>query len=487
MWIAKFLSRYTNKEITKKEVKRKMKQKKSNFVLQPIKEAWANGDNPTKLSFFVMGLSNILRKQIVKGILFLGAELGFLIFMISSGFAYLSEWIPRSDNIDSVDKIKLLGAKGTTEFINNIETTIPGGNSMIILLRGVAILFLIGLFFIVWRASIKSAYKVQRLQEKGKTIPNIFDDIQDLFDSQLHKTLMLLPILGITIFNLIPLLFMIFIAFTNYDSSHQPPGTQFGWVGLKNFFALLNPSSNFGSTFFHILLWTFIWAIFATFLNYIFGMILAILINRKGTKYKKFWRTMFVISIAVPQFVSLLLIRIMLSEYGPVNSMLNGIFGVTAPFWTNATWARVTIIIVNLWVGMPYTMLATTGILQNIPSDLYESAKVDGANAATIFWKITLPYMLFVTTPKLITDFVGNLNNFNVIYFLTAGEPLSSDYFQAAGKTDLLVTWLYKLTVDKADYSYAAVIGIAVFVISATLSLIVYRNTGSYKNEEGFQ
>ncbi|MCI8410717.1 MAG: sugar ABC transporter permease [Lachnospiraceae bacterium] len=454
-----------------------MKEKKSNFVLQPIKEAWANGDTFTKLSFFIMGLSNILRKQIVKGLLFLGSELGFLIFMLSAGFAYLSEMFQ-----------KTLGNPPTKGFSESgIPITIAGDNSMIILLRAVAILFLVGLFCIVWRTNVKSAYKVQELQEMGKRIPTVFDDIKDLFDSQLHKTLLMLPIFGIIIFNLIPIVFMIFIAFTNYDAAHQPPSKVFSWVGLSNFIALLNPSGKFGSTFLNILLWTFIWAIFATFLNYIFGMILAILINRKGTKYKKFWRTMFVISIAVPQFVSLLLIRIMLSEYGPVNSMLNDIFGVTAPFWTNATWARVTIIIVNLWVGMPYTMLVTTGILQNIPSDLYESAKVDGANAATIFWKITLPYMLFVTTPKLITDFVGNLNNFNVIYFLTAGEPLSSDYFQAAGKTDLLVTWLYKLTVDKADYCYAAVIGIAVFVISATLSLIVYRNTGSYKNEEGFQ
>lgn len=399
-----------------------MKQKKSNFVLQPIKEAWANGDSLTKISFFIMGLGNIARKQIVKGLLFLGAELGFLIFMITAGLSYLSELIPRSDNMDPVDNIPLMGGATSTQFIDGIEQTVFGGNSMIILLRSVAILFLIGLFLIVWRASIKSVYKVQELEERGKKIPTILDDIKDLFDSQLHKTLMLIPVLGITVFNLIPLVFMILIAFTNYDAKHQPPSTQFGWVGLDNFIALLNPTGQFGSTFLNILLWTFIWAIFATFLNYIFGMILAIMINRKGTKFKKFWRTMFVISIAVPQFVSLLLIRIMLSEYGPVNNMLQDLFGVTAPFWTDTTWARVTIIIVNLWVGMPYTMLVTTGILQNIPSDLYESARVDGANAATIFWKITLPYMLFVTTPKLITDFVGNLNNFNVIFFLTAGE-----------------------------------------------------------------
>ena len=480
----------TNKEANiSKEEKRKMKQKKSNFVLDPIKDAWRDGDSMTKASFFVMGLSNIVRKQIVKGLLFLGAELGFLIFMITAGFAYLGQLIPKAYTVGAGENAKTIvqiGKPKRVELVNNLVQQIPGDDSMIILLRGVAILFAIALFLIVWRASIKSAHKVQNLYDKGRNIPTFFDDIKDLFDSQLHKTLMFLPILGITVFNLIPLVFMILIAFTNYDASHQPPNTQFTWVGLKNFGLLLNPTGQFGSTFLNILLWTFIWAIFATFLNYIFGMILAILINRKGTKYKKFWRTMFVISIAVPQFVSLLLIRIMFSEYGPVNSMINDLFGTTAPFWTNPTWAKVTIIIVNLWIGMPYTMLATTGILQNIPEDLYESARVDGASAATIFWKITLPYMLFVTTPKLITDFVGNLNNFNVIYFLTGGLPANADYFQA-GSTDLLVTWLYKLTVDKSDYSYAAVIGIAVFVISATLSLIVYRNTGSYKNEEGFQ
>lgn len=455
-----------------------MEQKKSNFIMQPIKEAWEYGDKATKASFFAMGASNLARKQIVKGLLFLGAELGFLIFMLTLGFSYLGGIF--HSTMGSLPKKTISPTTG-------LPITTGGEDSSIVLLRAVAILFLIGLFLIVWRANIKGAYKVQLLEEKGKPIPGFMDDFKDLFDGQLHKTLMILPILGITVFNLIPIVYMVFIAFTNYSSANMPPAKTFGWVGFKNFGLLLNPKGTFGSTFLNILLWTFVWAIFATFLNYIFGMILAILINRKGTKYKKFWRTMFVISIAVPQFVSLLLIRIMFSEYGPINSMLNDLFGVTAPFWTNTTWARVTIIIINLWVGMPYTMLATTGILQNIPEDLYESARVDGANANTIFWKITLPYMLFVTTPKLITDFVGNLNNFNVIFFLTGGEPLSSDYFQAAGKTDLLVTWLYKLTVDKSDYCYASVIGIAVFIISATLSLVVYRNTGSYKNEEGFQ
>lgn len=448
------------------------------FVLKPIKEAWTDGDFITKLSFFILGAGNFCRKQIIKGLLFLGAEIGFLIFMLTTGFAMLSQF----------------GSLGTqtqhTEFNESgIEVTVNGDNSMLILLGCVAIFFLIAAFAIVWRTNIKAAYKTQKLQEKGKKIPTFFEDVKDLFDSQLHKTLLSLPVLGIVVFNLIPLVFMVCIAFTNYNAKHQPPARLFDWVGFSNFTLLFDTKGKFGSTFFAILVWTFIWAIFATFLNYIFGMLLAIIINRKGTKCKRLWRTMFVISIAVPQFVSLLLIRIMLKDYGPINTMLTQAFHFkeALPFLTDGLWAKVTIIIVNLWVGMPYTMLVTTGILQNIPEDLYESARVDGANPVVIFWKITLPYMLFVTTPKLITDFVGNLNNFNVIFFLTAGEPLNQNFFQAAGETDLLVTWLYKLTVDKTDYCYAAVIGIAVFVISATLSLITYRNTASYKNEEGFQ
>ena len=280
---------------------------------------------------------------------------------------------------------------------------------------------------------------------------------------------------------------MILIAFTNFDRTHQPPGNLFDWVGLRNFQVMLNFDGIIGQTFWPVLGWTFVWAIFATFLNYIFGMLLAIIINRKGTRFKGMWRTFFVLTIAIPQFVSLLLMHQMLDESGPLNGTLINLGLIDEPilFLSSKTLARITVIVINLWVGMPYTMLTTTGILQNIPSDLYESAKVDGANAVTIFWKITLPYMLFVTTPKLITDFVGNINNFNVIFFLSSGGPKTTKYYQA-GYTDLLVTWLYHLTVDSKDYCYASVIGIFVFIISAVLSLITYRNTASYKDEEGF-
>ena len=192
------------------------------------------------------------------------------------------------------------------------------------------------------------------------------------------------------------------------------------------------------------------------------------------------------LSAAIPQFVSLLLMRTMLKDNGLINNLLvqAGLISSPLPFLTNATWARATVVIINLWVGIPFTMMQVTGILQNIPGELYEAARVDGAGPVTIFFKITLPYMLFVTTPYLITTFTGNINNFNVIYLLTAGAPVPVG--ATAGKTDLLVTWLYKLTIDNKDYNLGAVIGILTFVLMATLSLITYRRTGSYKNEEGF-
>lgn len=459
---------------------KKLRKKNPDHPFSVIANSWKKGDIFTRLSFLIMGLSNLARKQIIKGILFLSTQLGFIFYMMTFGITALS-------HLDDLGEVQ----QGMSIDPNTgLPVKHAGDNSMLLLLAAIIALFIIVFFVVFWYANVKDAYYVQNLKENGKHIPNFKETVASYFDKKIHRTLIFLPCLGIFVFNILPLAFMILIAFTNFDKNHQPPGNLFTWVGLKNFAAMLNSGNIIGKTFWPILGWTIIWAVSATFLNYIFGMILAIIINRKDTKFKKFWRTIFVMSIAVPQFVSLLVIKSMLQENGPINVLLRywGFIGQNEaiPFWTNPTLARVMIIVVNLWVGIPHTMLITTGILQNIPEELYESAKVDGANPFVTFFKITLPYMLFVTTPYLITQFVGNINNFNVIYFLTAGEPLSLNFYQA-GHTDLLVTWLYKLTVNSFDYSYAAVIGILVFILTGTVSLITYRNTKSYKNEEEFQ
>jgi len=439
------------------------------------------GDILTKLSFFIMGLSNLLRGQIVKGLAFLFVELAYIYYLLTTG-------------INALIGLKTLGTKTQGMVMDEslgIFIVQKGDNSMIMLLSGVVAISISIIFFVIWRANLKAAYEAQTIKQQGKKLPNFMQDVQTYFDAKLNRTLMFFPLMGLLLFTILPLFFMILIAFTNFDNAHQPPGNLFTWVGLQNFHTMLLSGKTIARTFWPVLGWTLTWAVFATGLNYIGGILLALLINKDGVRFKGLWRTMFVISIAIPQFVSLLIVRTMLNDNGSINMLLRtlGFIGPKEflPFLSNPNWARVTVIIVNLWVGIPYTMLVTTGILSNIPKDLYEAARVDGASPIKTFFKITMPYVLFVTSPYLITQFIGNINNFNVIFFLTGGGPMSLDYYQG-GSTDLLVTWLYRLTTGTMkDYSYASTIGIMVFVLSAVFSLIAYRRTASYNREEDFQ
>ncbi len=439
-------------------------------------QAFRKGNAITRLSVLILGLGNIAGKQIIKGILFLALEVSFICFMIFKG-------------INCLAMLPSLGGRPQQEIWNEklgIYEYVAGDNSLLILLYGIATLFIIAAYIVLMAGSVKSAYKVQVRMAEGKHINTFVEDIKSLFNENLHRLLLALPVSGILIFTILPLIFMISMAFTNYSKvdSHL---VLFNWVGLENFKQIFDSGSSIGQSFWSVLGWTIIWAIFATGLNYILGILVALLINRKGTKFKSFWRFIFVLSIAVPQFVSLLIMRSMLSQDGIINVVLKNLGWIekSLPFFTNATWARVTVIVVNLWIGIPYTILQVTGILQNIPLELYEAADVDGANGFVKFTKITMPYMFFVTTPYLITTFTANVNNFNIVYLLTKGDPVLAG--ATAGKTDLLVTWLYKMTVDYQYYNLGAVIGIMTFIFLAIGSLLVYRRTKSYKDEEGFQ
>ncbi|MEE3393396.1 MAG: sugar ABC transporter permease [Lachnospiraceae bacterium] len=461
------------------EKKEKMKRIKNKTDITFV-NALKYGDAFTKLSAVVMGAGNFSKKQIGKGIIYLSCEILFIVYMVLLGAGTLHGLVTLGTN---------KGGQVFNEAKQVYEYT-EGDNSMLFLLYGVFTIFIIFFFLMAWADNLRSAYKAQVLKSNGKRLPGFIKDVMSLADTNLHKLLLAGPVISVFAFTIIPLFFMALMAFTNYDRNHQPPGNLFDWVGLKNFGALFTASNGLGYAFWRILAWTIVWAIFATFLNYIFGIILAIIIDRKDTKLKSMWRFIFVLSIAVPQFVSLLIMSTMLQPDGAVNVLLKswGLIHKSLPFWTDATWARVTVIIVNLWVGIPFTMLQTTGILQNIPVELYEAAEMDGAGPVTIFFKITMPYILFVTTPYLITSFIGNINNFNVIYLLTGGAPTSLAYNNGtAGQTDLLITWLYKLSMSYNDYNYAAVISILVFILSAAFSIEALHRSKVLDNEEAFQ
>ena len=439
-------------------------------------ESFRKGNIFTKLSILIPGLGNLVGKQIIKGIMYIAIEAAFVCFMIMNG-------------INCLAMLPGLGSRPQQEVWNEklgIYEYVAGDNSLLILLYGIATIFIVIAYIIVAASAVKSSYKLEPLKEKGKHINTFAEDVKSLFNENLHKLLLTLPVSGVLIFTILPLIFMISMAFTNYSKvdSHL---VLFDWVGLENFKQIFDSGSMIGQSFWSVFGWTIVWAIFATFLNYIFGILVALLINRKGTKFKAFWRFIFILSIAIPQFVSLLIVRSMLAQDGIINVVLKNAGWITKslPFFTNATWARITVIVVNLWIGIPYTILQVTGILQNIPMELYEAADVDGANGFVKFIKITMPYMLFVTAPYLITTFTANINNFNIVYLLTKGDPVMAG--ATAGKTDLLVTWLYKMTIDYQYYNLGAVIGIMTFIFLAIGSLLVYRRTKAYKDEEGFQ
>ena len=429
-------------------------------------------------SCLVMGLGNFAAGQFIKGLLFLAIEIAFVYYMATSGLNWLS-------------LLPSLGDTPTQEVWSDdlgVYVYVQGDNSQQILLFAVATLAILAFFAVVWSASVRSGYMGLCVKRSGAKAPSIKTDIVALFNENIHKLLMAPPFMMLAIFTMIPLVYMMMMAFTNY-SAVDDHLILFDWVGIENFLAIFDSGSAIGRQFGGVLAWTLIWAFFATFLNFFLGTFMAMIIQRPSTRFKGMWRTILSLTIAVPQFVSLMIIRNMFKDNGAVNTLLQNLGvlgqGQVYPWMTDATWARILLIVVNLWVGIPYTVMQVTGILQNIPAEQYEAARIDGASVAQQFRYVTLPYMIFVLTPYIITQFTGNINNFNIIYLLTGGGPTYVG--DSAGQTDLLVTWLYKLSIDKQQFNLGAVIGIFTFVVLAVVALVTYRSSGSYKDEEGFK
>ena len=463
----------STKQLTKAAAKRQI-----NVNNVSLSCALANGGPLVWLSCLIMGFGNLMAGQVIKALLFLAIEAAFVVYMVipNGGFHWLK-------------LLPSLGDTPTQEVWNDelyIYEYVQGDNSQQILLYAVATLVAIVAFVVIWRSSVRSGFVALNIKKSGKKVPTFWDDCKELFDSNIHKLMMFPPFMMLMIFTIVPLVYMMLMAFTNYSKVGDHL-TLFDWVGMENFISLFDSTSALGRQFMPVLTWTLIWAFFATFLNFFAGTVMAMIINRPSTRLKGFWRTVFSLTIAVPQFVSLLIIRTMFKSEGAVNSFLMdmGWIETALPFFTDAMWARVTIIVINMWVGIPYTVMSVTGILQNIPAEQYEAARIDGANAFQQFMNVTLPYMIFVMTPTLISSFTGNINNFNIIYLLSGGGPTYVG--DSAGQTDLLVTWLYKLSIDKQQFNMGGVIGIFTFVVLAVVALVTYRSSGSYKDEEGFK
>jgi len=468
---------------------------KNEFV--DIVTTFTAGNWAVKLSFFIFGFGNFFYGQILRGILFLLFEIVFICYMfVPSGGIY---WLLKGNWFKTGATVGIEQGRFEYDMIYDTDVWVAGDDSVKVMLYGLLTILFIIAFIYTWRLQVKQCRICMDITAKGKKVRSGKDDIKSLLDDEFHKTMLALPLTGILVFTVLPIIYMVLVAFTSYDAAHDGYSNLFSWVGFEHFNEIFNfEQGGLGLTFGEILSWTLMWAFFATFTNYFLGMFVAIMINKKGIKIKKFWRTVLVMTIAIPQFVSLLYVSKLFTTSGLIGRVLDQIpfiyeYRVANHFvslWDSPIVSKILLIVINIWIGIPYIMLMATGILMNIPQDLYESARIDGASSAQQFTKITLPYMLFVTGPYLLTSFVGNLNNFNVIYLLSGGNPIKGTAGGASiGHTDLLITWLFKMTLGSTESKYymASIIGILIFLVVAILSLIIYNVIPSTKNEEDYK
>ncbi len=421
------------------------------------------------LSTLFMGLGQLYHRQYIKGILLALTELYVLIFWTNS-FIY-GMWG--------------LFTLGTNPQIRKHGRIVQlGDHSIFLMISGIIFLLMLAILVIIYILNVRDAYKTGKQREIGKPVFTFKQSLKNVWENG-YVYLLLAPATFFVLFLIVlPLVFGILIAFTNYSGPHHlPPKSLVDWVGFKTFIDLFRLKT-WSNTFYGVAIWNIIWAIIATLSTYFTGLFYAVLINYKKVKFKRLWRTIYILPWAVPQFIAILIFRnIFNGEFGPINQYLQAIGIHAIPWFADPFWAKVTIIVVNIWFGLPYWMALMSGVLTGIDKEIYEAADVDGASAFQKFKKLTLPAVMLATAPLLIMAFAANFNNFNVIYLLTEGGPPNMSY-SFAGSSDILITWIYKLTLDQNQFNMASAVSIILFIVIALVSIWNFRRTRAFKEED---
>lgn len=420
-----------------------------------------------KVSALLMGTAQMLYGSIGKGLIFLIFEISVIAYYLVRGF-------------DDLAGFFTLGTQKADAW-----TKTAGDNSVVFLLMGLFSWIVLAVFICIYFASIKDAIQTEENIKAGKEPKPFISELREFSDRKFYILALILPVIGVCIFNVLPIVFMILIAFTNFGGSIVPPELV-DWVGVENFRKIIT-LSQFAPTFLKILTWNILWAVVSTALNYFAGLGLALLLNKDCVKGKAFWRLFPILAYAIPGFITLLAFKFMFSYGGPVNYLLKNMGHSAIGFLDiDAKWsARLIGLLVNCWISVPSIMLLSTGHLANRDMALYEAAKIDGASSFQQFKSITMPFMLFVTMPVLLGQFVANFNNFGIFYFLRGGLYL--DGYFLASDTDLLINWLYNLSIDNNYYCIGAAISLVIFAITSVISLTIYIRSSSFKEEDTFQ
>ncbi len=422
-----------------------------------------------------MGLSHILfLKEYLKGALYALVEIAFLCFLPFT--------------CKKVVNLITLGPKIDSDIWSLPVKEHP--NSVHMLIDGILVLAVFSVFVAVYVISVRGAQKSYREYCRTKRFMSQKASLSELGNRAFPLAGLTPCVLMLLVFVVVPLVFSILVAFTNYNVSHIPPKNKVDWVGFSNFKDLFTGGNSWSSGFARIAVWTLIWAILSTFTCYFGGLLVAVQLKESGIKGASVFRFIFILPYAVPGVITMLVWKNMLNgSFGTVNKTLQalGILtnGQVIPWLSDATLAQIMCIVINLWSGFGYFMMLTMGTMTAISQDLYEAAKIDGANGPQILRHITLPLVLYQTMPLIIMSFTHNINNFGIIYFLTGGAPTVADStITSAGATDILVTWIYKLTITLQRYDYASVIAVLIFVVLAPFAIYQFMQTKAYKEGE---
>ncbi|MDP0483279.1 maltodextrin ABC transporter permease MdxF [Bacillus subtilis] len=414
----------------------------------------------------IPGLGQIANQQLSKGLLFLA---------ITGLFAF---------------ELCVFGIQALTGLMT--LGSVPGeDHSLFMLIEGTLQLIVTMIFLMFYIFNIHDSRKTAAMKAAGLEVNTTAKDMICHAGDKGFPYLFTLPAYIMMVFVIIfPVLVTLFVALTNYDFYHIPPNRLIDWVGFKNFLNIFFLGS-YRETFVNVLGWTVIWTICATTLQIILGIVTALFVNQDFIKGKRIFRMIFLFPWAVPAFITIMSFSNMFNDsIGAVNAQVIPLFNhlpfveLPAIAWkTDPFWTKTALIMIQTWLGFPYIYVMVTGVLQAIPGELYEAAKIDGATFIQRFRHITFPMILFATAPVMITQYTFNFNNFSIIYLFNEGGPGSAG--AGAGSTDILISWIYKLTTGTSpQYSVAAAVTLLISFVVIGISLIAFKKSNAFGNEE---
>ncbi|WP_394268324.1 carbohydrate ABC transporter permease [Anaerococcus nagyae] len=351
--------------------------------------------------------------------------------------------------------------------------------SILFMIEGIIALVFILIAIFIYIKSFKDTRNVEKAEMAGIR-PNNWFETRKFMRTDGFPYLITTPALILIVFIVIvPIVTAILISFTDMNPQNQ---NKFHWAGLSNYITIAKGQGIAGKAFWKIFGWTLVWTLAASTLAIVLGFIFALLVNNERIKGKKFFRTVYLLPWAVPAFITIMFFSIMTSRGGVLSNAFSSLFNTSLDIKNNTYQTRLSLILIQGWLGHSYIFLLTTGVLQAIPKDLYEAASIDGASGIRRTFKITIPLVLFQIAPMLINQYTFNFNNFSIIYLYNQGGPFNPKvYGNLAGSSDILISYIYKLTMESQYQAIGAAITVFISIILIIISYLGYRKSSAFK------